>query len=186
MMIRAFIAIEIPLLGDFPDLLERLRRSGARISVPKAGTMHVTLKFLGDVREEMVPKVIDLMKSAINDLKQFEVAIGATGAFPSMHSPRVLWVGLREGGRMGEIAGRIDKGLSGLGFEREKRAFTPHVTVARVKDVHGIEKAVSVIREYEKVQFGSFIVKEIRLKKSTLTPTGSIYEDLAILPLSQI
>jgi 2'-5' RNA ligase len=86
---------------------------------------------------------------------------------------------------LGRIAMSVDEYLSKLGFPKESRPFTPHITVARVKSGTGIESAVRLIEESEGMEFGSFQVKDIRLKKSTLTPTGAIYEDLGVVSLGK-
>lgn len=184
-MIRAFIATEIPRFDELEGLLNRLRKSGARLSVPRSEGMHVTLKFLGDIEEGSVDEIVGLLRRSVSGFTPFEVKAAGAGAFPNLRNPRVFWVGLEDGGFLSRIAGSVDESLSTLGFPRENRPFTPHVTIARVKSSFGVEKAIGILREFEKTQFGNCLVKDIRLKKSTLTPTGSIYEDLGVISLAK-
>lgn len=182
-MIRTFVAMEIPQMPELVGLLDRLRKSGAKLSVPKAENVHVTLKFIGDVEEEMVSKILGALAEVAYVHAPFEAKVVGTGAFPNARNPRVLWIGITDGGGMSRVADAVDERLSGLGFERERRSFTPHVTVARVKALSGIDRAMGILKEYEKSEFGSHVVSDVRLKKSTLTPSGSIYEDLGVIPL---
>lgn len=183
-MIRAFIAAEMPSTIDLRALLDRLRGSNARISIPKSEGIHITLKFLGDIEEASVPLILGRIKESLSEFKPFDVVVERTGAFPGMTKPRVLWVGLEDQGMLARIGKSIDDNLAMMSIPRENRPFTPHVTVARVKSLDGIERAVAIMKEFESTRFGSFRVKDIRLKKSTLTPTGSIYEDLGVIGLS--
>jgi 2'-5' RNA ligase len=184
-MIRAFIATEIPRFDELESLVDRIRRSGARISVPRSEGMHVTLKFLGDVKEDSVTEIIEHMEQSVSGFSPFDVKIVGTGAFPNLQNPRVFWIGLEDGGFLGRIARLIDERLSTIGFAKESRPFSPHITIARVKAPSGIEKATGILKEFEEAQFGTYLVKDIRLKKSTLTPTGSIYEDLGVISLAK-
>jgi 2'-5' RNA ligase len=182
-MIRAFIATEIPPFDELESLVDRLRKSGAKISVPKSEGMHVTLKFLGDVKEDFVTEIIGHLERSVSGFAPFEVKVAGTGAFPNPRNPRVFWIGLEDGGFLGRIAGSIDESLSTMGFAKESRPFTPHITIARVKAPFGVERAMGILKEFEGTQFGTYLVKDIRLKKSTLTPGGSIYEDLGVISL---
>lgn len=183
-LIRTFIAAEIPWCQLLDELLDKLKKSGARLSVPKAEGMHVTLKFLGDIPENSVQKISDSLAKVASLHSSFEAKLIGTGCFPGSRNPRVLWVGMDDGGKLGEIAKAVDNEMNKLGFELERRPFTPHITVGRVKALSGIDGAIRILGEYDKTEFGSFKVIDIKLKKSTLTPTGAIYEDLSVIPLS--
>lgn len=185
-MIRSFVAIDIPQLPDLKSLIERLKGSGSRLSVPRAEGVHVTLKFLGDVEDDAVGGISSALRDVCSRFSAFEARMAGTGVFPGAGNPRVFWVRIEDGGAMASIAKAVDESMTRLGFEAEKRPFAPHVTVARVKSPSGIERAYGILREYEKKDFGSFTIADIRLKKSTLTPGGSIYEDIGVIPLSSV
>ena len=183
-MIRTFIATEIPRYLALDELLDKLKKSGARLSVPKAEGMHITLKFLGDIPETSVEKINGAIAKVASSFSSFEAKVIGTGCFPGPRNPRVLWVGMIDGGKLGEISKAVDNEMTIFGFEPEKRPFTPHITVGRVKALSGIDVAINILRDYEKVEFGSFKVTDLRFKRSTLTPAGPIYEDLSVIPLS--
>ncbi|MEM3038334.1 MAG: RNA 2',3'-cyclic phosphodiesterase [Thermoplasmata archaeon] len=182
-MIRSFIAVEIPRFEKLLGLLSRLRSSGARLSVPKDESIHITLKFLGDIPESSIDKISESLGKIASRTDRFQAEIVGTGAFPNERAPRVLWVGLSDGGKLAEIAGEIDASMVEFGIPKEQRPFRPHITIARVKSMQGIDEALRVLGEYKSASFGSFEVKDMRLKKSTLTPAGAIYEDLAVKDL---
>jgi len=179
-MIRSFVAVDIPKFEKLLDLLSRLRSSGARLSVPKDESIHITLKFLGDIPESSVEKISESLGIIASRTNRFKAEIVGTGLFPNERAPRVLWVGLSDNGRLAEIAGEIDASMAAFRIPKEQRPFRPHVTIARVKSMQGIDKALRVLDDFRSTSFGSFEVIDIRLKKSTLTPAGAIYEDLAV------
>lgn len=185
-MIRSFIACDIPSMGKIDALIDSLRGSGAKLSIPKSHGMHITLKFLGDIREDQVEIIGGVLSKLADDFPSFEVGISGVGGFPSLRNLRVLWIGISDDGSLKAIAERIDLELSSMGFPREKREFKSHVTIARVKSRSGIERAIDILREYENVDFGEFNVEAIVLKKSTLTPSGAIYDDLSSVNLKRV
>jgi len=184
-VIRTFVAVDIPESESLRNFLGRLKDSGSRLSVPRAEGVHVTLKFLGDIPEASVEKISEILREIATSFMQFEVEIKGSGCFPNPRNPRVLWAGLQDNGQLVELARRVDESMVRIGFEPEKRAFTPHITIARVKSPKDIDKAMNILREFEDESFGSFKVIDIRLKKSTLTPSGALYEDLSVLKLSE-
>jgi len=184
-MIRTFVAAEIPAFQKVDALLDYLRSSGARLSIPKSHGLHITLKFLGDIKEDSVNEILDILRRIAVNFAPFEARIARVGGFPGLRNPRVLWIGVEDDGKLGEIAKVINMELSSVGFEPESRAFRSHITIARVKSKSNIDKAIGIMREYESAEFGVFRMERIKLKKSTLTPTGAIYEDLGIIPLSK-
>ncbi|RLG42822.1 MAG: RNA 2',3'-cyclic phosphodiesterase, partial [Thermoproteota archaeon] len=106
------------------------------------------------------------------------------GAFPSMSRPRVIWVGVEEGREeLVRLMRWVDSRLRRLGFPREDREPHPHLTIARVKWLRDRESLKRVLSSLLSTDFGEIEVREIRLKKSTLTPKGPIYETLASIPL---
>ena len=146
---------------------------GARLSVVKPDAIHITLKFLGEIDEKTLAGV----KEALSRIRfePFEVSVGGVKGNPPSF-PRVIWSGVRDGGACGRIFALVEEALSPLGIPRERRAYTPHATLARVKRFD--PSLLPVLRELAPEEFGSCEVRCIRLKKSTLTPSGPIYEDI--------
>lgn len=176
---RLFIAIDIPesVKSVVARIEEELSKSiSGRWIDP--GNLHLTLKFLGYVDEEMVPGIEDAVAGAVTDFSNFILRLSDIGLFPNIRKPRVLWVGLiDEDNSCGKIQRILDRSLSGLGFEKEKRPFQPHVTLCRIK------KQVLIDLEFPKVDPASFEVRELILFQSTLTPKGAIYEAVKKFPL---
>lgn len=174
---RLFIAIELPsnVRAALADLQRELKHvtNSARWVVPES--IHLTLKFLGETPEHRVDE-IDQALTGLN-WKPFVVSVHGVGFFPGNRSPRVFWAGL-EASSMEGLAQEIDTRMERLGFEKEKRAFRPHVTLARARDMR-IETALVVAAEQHSEQdFGSFTVDRFHLIQSSLKPTGAVYTQL--------
>jgi 2'-5' RNA ligase len=164
-------------------LLRALSQSGARLRVVEPEKIHITLKFLGNVDEGVVPSIVEVMRRSVEGIESFRVHLRGSGAFPSLRAPRVLWVGVQDGEPLITLAQRLEKGLSDLGFPREKRRFTPHITVARVKGPGRRERLARIMEGYREEIFGEQLVEDIRLKRSQLRPEGAVYTELARVPL---
>jgi len=178
--VRCFVAVELPpsIRQEIGLLHSRIATEGLRLVRPDL--VHITLKFLGDVPQGRV----DAVEQALGAVKAapFPVRIKGIGAFPG-RSVRVLWLGL-EGDFQGLHRG-IEKALEPLGFSPEERGFSPHVTLGRVgsPNVETSRQIQSRMSELSGLDLGGFTVGRFYLKKSTLTPGGPIYEDLAEFPL---
>lgn len=172
--LRTFIAVDLPgrVKDGLRDVQDRLRPkcSGARWVKP--GNIHLTLKFLGNTRQEKISPVCDALGRAASRHAPFTVSIRGVGAFPNPGRPRVLWVGVGEGGEaLRALAGTVEESLEKLGFPRERRPFSPHLTIARFKgpaDLGGdvLEDAGDC---------GAFEAEEITFFQSILRPEGAEY-----------
>jgi 2'-5' RNA ligase len=174
-MVRTFIAIDLA-----PEVTERMRGPQgalagcrARLSLVKPGSIHITLKFLGEIDEQALARV----KEALSSIRfpPFEISLAGVKGNPPP-SPRVIWCEVRDDGGCRRIFELVEKALAPLGIPREKRAYTPHATLARVKRFD--PSLIPPLKSLAGEEFGSCPVRSIKLKKSTLTPAGPIYEDL--------
>ncbi len=184
--LRLFIAIKLP--AEIRHSIERLQAAAkifpAKITWVKAENMHLTLKFLGDTEETLVPRIASQLELIVPSVKPFEVTIGGTGAFPNFARPRVFWVGTLLGGeKLVKLAAAVDQRMSELGFEPEKRNFSAHLTIGRVREITGIESVVSVLQDNRNFEAGRFTASEIHLIQSRLTPAGPIYSTLKKMEL---
>ncbi|MCK5832666.1 RNA 2',3'-cyclic phosphodiesterase [bacterium] len=183
--IRTFICLELP--KDIQKtidngLTEPLRKTSARCSFVKPGNLHLTLKFLGDIDPSEIDHISGEILESIRGYPPFKLSLSKVGSFGG-HTPRVVWAGLDgEIMRLGEVASNIDKALAKLGFKKEKRAFKPHLTVARVRDNQRSDELLRIIREVGSLT-GDFTADKIIFMKSKLSSGGSIYEPLAEFPL---
>jgi len=188
--IRSFIAIELPQdvkneLAQLRSELEKSEHPFVKWVNPKG--IHLTLKFLGNIPFKQVAEIAKAIEQATKGILPFHLELSGLGVFPSIKQPRVLWVGIK-----GEIDNllimqrNIDSALAPLGFAEEKRPFTPHLTLARVregatpaerKNFGGLVMPTSFASSY------SLSVETINLMRSQLTPQGAIYTRLVTVKL---
>lgn len=145
----------------------------------KGEKLHVTLKFLGDVEERTAEKVSSVISRLAADYPPFEMEVLQLGGFPNLGSPRVLFIALSENEGLRELQGRIEEELEILGFEREGRRFTPHVTIGRVKSRLRIGESLPLPEK------SSFVISEIGVIRSELSRTGSVYTPVALFGLGE-
>ena len=187
--IRAFIAIELPdeVKETVALIIKRLRPAQYRYVkwVAPTGT-HLTIKFLGNISSDQLPQITDIMKTAAQKVPLIELRLGGLGMFPNEQRPRVIWVALEGNTEPLAIMQReIEKALEPLGFATENRAFTPHLTLGRVRDNASSDdrKEIGGVVKTKKIDYdASFTLRELSLMKSTLTPTGAIYNRMAAVP----
>jgi 2'-5' RNA ligase len=194
-MIRTFIAVELDptlkqAIAGVQDMLKReLHRltPGVRMQWVRTDSIHLTLKFLGDIEESQVGDILQALEHAGGDHAPFSVDVKGFGVFPDLRGPRVLWMGFSgDTDRLIRLAGSIDAALTPLGFPVEQKPYTPHLTLARVKEQsRTIGKALAdsgVMRE--PACRGTLPVQAVALMKSERAPSGSIYSRLGLIPLS--
>lgn len=181
---RLFTGLDLPaeVVGRLEDLLDRLRPA-ARIQWSPPANLHVTTKFVGEWPEER----LDELKSALAALpgrSPISVQIHNVGFFPNPHSPRVFWCGIDAPG-LAELAGETDRACATLGIEPEKRPYSAHLTLARVKERLDLQPLRETIAALPSLDFGKFEVNRFFLYRSQLRPTGSVYTKLAEFALTK-
>jgi 2'-5' RNA ligase len=181
---RSFIAIEIEPDNAIAEIMREISESGVRVKMVEKENIHLTLKFLGDISEEQVNVIAEGMKD-LRTYSSFSIRLRGIGAFPSEHRPRTIWVGLEYPQVMEEIWEKIEYTSEKAGIEREKRGFSPHITIARVKDQRNTGRLKHIIIEHENDDFGERDIAEIKLKKSVLTQSGPIYSDIFSVKLKE-
>ena len=140
--------------------------------------LHLTLKFLGDVEDSKVQGIADALNKAVQGIAPFQLALHGCGAFPNLRHPRIYWVGIDQPpAALVDLHSRVENCLEELGYAREGRAFTPHLTVGRVKSGEGIE-AVSAQWSQETLQTRAFLIDRVNMMKSDLKPSGAEYTTL--------
>lgn len=180
--IRAFIAIDIP--GEMlSPLREELGRLRGRIKVVEEQNTHLTLKFLGNIKESAVPRVAEAVQECVHGQKKFSALIKGVGVFPSLSRARVFWVGVESDGIIENMAECIDEELHRLGYPRESKRFVPHITVARIKYLNDRGRLRKIVNAYSPHVFGEVIVDSVRVKKSVLSSRGPTYYTLSEIKL---
>jgi 2'-5' RNA ligase len=174
--VRTFIACELPrsVRSAIADYVQALRVLPGRVSWVKPENIHLTLKFLGDVPEKNLDEIAAALREASQGFHPMQTTAKGCGVFPNARHPRVLWVGLEdESGILQKLAAEIDQRLRQLGFPKEDRRFSPHLTIGRVRD-GAVDKIITAMQErpfiIQPVQF-----TEIILMRSQLHAGGSIY-----------
>ena len=178
MIIRAFISVDLAREQRIEDFAAELRNADPTLKVVDPGQIHLTLKFLGDTDEKLVPRIGESMRAAASGVEPFTVQFKGASSFPSRSKIRVIWVGMNDALPMTTIAGRLDESLTHLGFTREARPFAPHLTVARTKVESPNPALRQIIENHAHDEFGKQKVDRICLKKSVLTRCGPQYTTL--------
>ena len=183
-MIRTFVALELsqPLKEGILALTRQIAKRGVRASWAKPGTMHLTLKFLGDVEEERIPDVTRAVGASAARVTPFAFETGGLGAFPTSRRPRVLWVGVNPAPGLFALQEAVDDELALLGFPEEEDRYRPHVTLGRLRDPRGAEGLPELLAELSAPAV-TVEVKEVLVMKSTLAAGGAVHERLAAIPL---
>ena len=181
---RGFIAIDIDPTEKIKEFSENLKKINAKLKMVELKNLHVTLKFLGETEEEIIDEIERCMRDAVKDVKPFKIKLQGVGAFPNLRRINVIWIGT-EGREMEVIFRRLEEGLEKLGYSKEKRDFSPHLTIARVKSVGDKNKLISLLGEYSRECFGEQIVESIKFKKSVLTEKGPIYSTIREVKLEE-
>ncbi|MBI5267615.1 MAG: RNA 2',3'-cyclic phosphodiesterase [candidate division Zixibacteria bacterium] len=179
-MIRLFIAWPLPhsIEQELGRIGFLLKQKGGRVSWVAPNNIHLTARFLGDTDEKLIPKIGALIDEVAATSKPVECALDRLGAFSDLKRPRVIWAGL--GGNLQSLeimADLLEQGAQELGFEKETKRFRPHLTLARVRDPHDLAGLMMAVQQF-RVTPTPFVFDRLTLFKSTLTPSGSIYERL--------
>lgn len=178
-MVRAFIALEISreMKDRLQEAQEMLRGSAARLTFVEPENIHITVKFLGDVDEKRLAGVKEVLKTV--GYMPFPITAGVV-TVNDLRRPHTIWSVIGDGGHGAKIVSRIDDGLVPYGFAREIRQYMPHATIARVKSPD--PSLLPTLRLLEGRTYGSCMVSGLKLKKSTLSSRGPVYEDLLEVP----
>lgn len=180
---RGFIAVEVPALEPLSQLMAQLARCGADLKMVEGTHAHVTLKFLGDTPVSFIEKIENGIKNAAKGIKPFDMGVRGSGAFPSNANPRVVWAGLEGAEPLTVMARRLEDEMHKLAFPRERRDFTPHITLARVRSLRGAERLAGVLGDHGMEEFGRVHVDKVLLMRSELHPKGPTYTTVRSVPL---
>lgn len=183
---RLFIAIKVQ---PEPALLERLKEfqrifRNDRIKWVAPESMHLTLKFMGETDEALIPNIREKMEEVRKSHQGFKMEIKGIGTFGKPGKPRVIWAGIEGSEPARALQHTIEKATGELGFEAEQRDFKPHLTLARVKFIKHTQQLDELIKRDEKKHFQELPVTAFHLVESKLTPGGPQYKVLASFPLS--
>jgi 2'-5' RNA ligase len=187
--VRAFIAIELPaeIKRSLGELENRLKSGRYRAKWVAPESIHLTLKFLGNISTDSINDVTKVIEKAAMGIPPFKLAVNGLGVFPNFQRVQVIWVGVSGAlDKLTQLQKRIDTGLESLGFVPETRPFTAHLTIARIRDEASPTERLSIGQLVAKTDYegGEFNVEAISLMKSQLTREGPIYSRLVSVTLS--
>jgi 2'-5' RNA ligase len=189
-VIRAFIAINLS-----PEILEHIsqmslelksRLEGVSIRWIPTENIHLTLKFLGNVSTSNLEILKGILAKVVSNHSECDISVGGIGAFPKPQNPRVIWVGMEVPQELVQLQHNIEVETARLGYSREHRPFSPHLTLGRVsrnantEDVHAISE---VLEEFKVGFLGAARVHNVHLYRSDLKPSGAVYTSLSSFPL---
>jgi RNA 2',3'-cyclic 3'-phosphodiesterase len=182
---RLFIGIDLTpeVIANLEGLLERLKPA-AQINWSPPRNLHITTKFVGEWPEERLEE----LKSALGTLparQPINIAIEKLGFFPNPHAPRVFWAGVHAGDDLAALARDTEEAFAPLGIVKEERAYSPHLTLARIKTPGKQPALLQAVAKLPSLNFGSFAADRFYLYQSRTAPTGSVYTKLAEFPFAK-
>lgn len=189
-LLRTFTAVDIP-----PSIQEALKQKinslrkvigDSPVRWVKADTIHLTLKFLGDVSPANVDFLTQMLRAEADSCQAFDISIGGLGSFPNSKQPRVLFIGIQAPAELEALHRGIESATAKLGYESESRPFSPHLTIGRVKQgtpTSDLQKIRHSLEETTIDSLGTARVDSVHLYKSDLKPTGAVYTKLFSAPL---
>lgn len=178
---RLFIAIDInkkiknSLSGLQRQIQEQVDIKENYVKWANTENIHLTLKFLGEVKDKDVPVLCDIVKDITGRFKGFELDIGKLGCFGGK-SARVLWVGTGAGSeKLCELANELEEHLADAGWHKENRKYAGHLTLCRIKNTKAGFEFANICSDYEDFKAGTVAVDSVKIYQSQLMPTGPVY-----------
>jgi len=180
--LRTFIAIDIPgnILSEIRELQEGIKDYGFKIRWVRPESIHLTLKFLGDIKAVKINEIAEAISKTVVRYTPISLQAKGVGVFPGIKRPQVLWVGLA--GQLEPLVSlqkTLDENLETIGFPMEKRPFKGHLTMGRMKAKIDVKKFGDVLMTFRSFESEAFTADKIILYKSELKPSGAVYTELA-------
>lgn len=180
---RLFVAAHLPekIKDSLITWIHRIQAKfpGENLRYSPKENLHITLKFLGSVEEKMIPDLVSVLASSVENIEKFELQLENVGVFPNEQTPRVLWVGVSGNTeRLKDLAQTIEERCADLGFPRENRPFSPHLTLIRTPKKSQKSSGHKLLQIASKETFPPtplFSVDQIHLMESILSAQGSKY-----------
>jgi len=191
--LRTFIAVDFP-----PGMIEKIGRIIAyfKTQLPESHLkwvtteqMHLTIKFIGEVPDQQLPEIKSVITTAIGIQPAFTMGIEGLGMYPHIEKPRIIWLGITGKEPLIGLHKILDQALTKVGIRQERRNFSPHLTLARVRrhaDQRTVKEIGKTLSKFKVDSLGIVNVEQIRLYQSKLTPQGPIYTSLLTVPLNKV
>lgn len=183
--IRAFIAVTIDeeVRDRIRELMVKLKRIDSGVKWVRPESMHLTLRFLGNITPDQVELADQAMAGAASGFEPVRIEVKGFGTFPPEKRPRVVWLGLGKGGtELGRVFEHLEAGLLENGLGPADKPFSPHLTLGRVKSGRGMGRVMRVLESEAKRSFGKYLAESVFLIRSELHPGGARYTVLRERP----
>ena len=180
--IRTFVAVDLgKAIRDRAVALQHaLARTGTEVKWVEPENLHLTLLFLGEVEDREIPQVCRIISEETGKHAPFPLSVESVGCFPNPRRPRIVWVGVGEGTQpLCTLHDKLEVPLQDLGYRREERRYTPHVTLGRVKGDRPADKLAAALAKQAGWKGGETTVGELLVMGSELTPQGPRYTVLS-------
>jgi len=184
--IRSFIALDIDqsALDVIEKAQDRLKTLDCNVKWVNPKNIHLTLKFLGDIKISKVESITQVLKNLFDNSPSIQTKLNHIGAFPNIDHPRVIWVNLDDAQHnIVQIANRLKDALGLIGFKKEQRSFSSHITIGRTRSGKNIAALSKELKHYVLPAQVNFVLRSVTMYQSTLTPDGPIYEQRSRIQL---
>ena len=179
--LRTFLAVDIgpEVRENLRRLQEQLQRSQADVRWVRPESIHLTLRFLGEIPASDLEKLEPVMAAAVSGQAAVEISVAGWGMFPSPKRPRVLWVGIPQGReKLAPMAEALERGLIQAGFGPEDRPWKPHLTLGRFRSPRNLESLSKALAKAGEQVYGRIQADRLTLFQSQLRPGGAVYTAL--------
>ncbi len=190
---RIFVAIDFPqdMLLKIEQIVSFFKTKTPPVALNWVQTehLHLTVKFIGEVREHKVKPIQEVLVNTLVDQAPFDIEVGGLGMYPHKQTPRVIWLGITGGEPLIKIHTQLDKNLASLDVKREGRPFSPHLTIARVRrqaDQAMVKSIGQTLSQFNVDPLGAVTIDQVQLYQSVLTPSGPNYTTLLSIPLNKV
>jgi len=192
-MIRTFIAVDLPdpIINKVSGIIEYFRTQTPPdlLKWVDPTNIHLTVKFLGEIPKKNLDSICAILSETMRNMSAFNLTIRGLGMYPNAQKPRVIWLGVHGIEPLLKMHTALDQNLLVASISPEKRKYSPHLTLARVRrqaedaKVHAAGKTLS---QFKVDSLGEFTIDTVRLYQSDLTPKGSLYTPLLTVPLNKV
>lgn len=179
---RTFVAVNVSpaVIEQATALIDRLRAAPTDVKWVEPHNMHISVRFLGDVRDADIPDVCRAVTEAVSAMQPFAISCRGAGAFPDAHRPRTIWLGVDQG--LDELTGlqaAVEESLASVGFAKEGRVYHPHLTLGRVRSGGpALRDLGRLIRDHADFEAGTAAIEEVVVFASYLDRSGPTYQPL--------
>ncbi|MCA9113927.1 MAG: RNA 2',3'-cyclic phosphodiesterase [Planctomycetaceae bacterium] len=182
-LVRTFFAVPVELSPPLLAQLQAVTGLGRAVRAVRPQAAHITLRFLGDTRTELLPALGEALREAASSCPPFRLRFEGIGAFPNAKRPSVLWVGVHDADPLQEIVARLEPLLAALGFPAERLPFYPHLTLARIRN-RPPQSVFDLLEQHSETSYGSMLAEQVVLYQSVLQPDGPRYTVLETVPFA--